>query len=675
MSYVEQSNFEKHVTVVHSSSVGGGPTDQCARCDQQIYPLELMGKIMGNKYHKQCFKCSFCDRNLDFKTYKTNVIDLSDKQIYCASHAPKNGKGTIDFQAADITPKTTSNEYEFNRLDSKRSSKRSNASAAEVIVTAVKNKSTENLTKEDSEWKEIYNDVKTIDDNYEKSASQSDLSRLVNDNEKMWKDIYEEDDKNTHQKIETHDIYLKTQKSTDSTFLNTQKSTDSAFFKSSRENLDDIKWEYLDFKAGSERPNQSYHNRKTPEIYRKYGHGPFDSAYSPRTIKNDTSQNKSWKEIYGENSGENNTIRSTKRSNLDLLDKEELSWREIYENGYKGGYKKEKIVQEVYQYDPPTPVAAVEKVIDSLSLDSSRINKIPSKEKFAFETKGSEMSFRDERIKSDSYTSTKETATYHHQLSDNSHQKHVSVMVPMIINNRESALDESNSMSVAAEKEAAEKAAAEQKQKVLDELLLQKQKKQAPVIEVLTNIKKVVAEPELPSTVIPIEVDSKPVYIVQKETRIIGENKGYGVCKLTVHYDDLRNRLSVTCHQAQNLKNVENKKGDMSDPYCRIYLVPDSKKIYKRKTKVVKNNLNPKWEETFDYKLSYEHSVGKDLVVSLKDDKKGLFSKQETRMLGEVRLRLEALGIKRPYTRWYFLQPLGDVSKVLLNNNINPYKN
>jgi Ca2+-dependent lipid-binding protein len=77
------------------------------------------------------------------------------------------------------------------------------------------------------------------------------------------------------------------------------------------------------------------------------------------------------------------------------------------------------------------------------------------------------------------------------------------------------------------------------------------------------------------------------------------------------------------------------KKG-MSDPYCRIYLVPDDKKSYKRKTKVVKDNLNPKWEETFDYKLTYEQSIEKDLIVSLKDDKKGLFSKQEMRMLGEV---------------------------------------
>ncbi len=125
--------------------------------------------------------------------------------------------------------------------------------------------------------------------------------------------------------------------------------------------------------------------------------------------------------------------------------------------------------------------------------------------------------------------------------------------------------------------------------------------------------------------------------------------------------------------------------------------MPDDKKSYKRKTKVVKENMNPRWEETFDYKLTYEQSIDKDLIVSLKDDKKGLFSKQETRMLGEVsysiskvnktkiksiifnklvkvRLRIAEFGIKKPYTRWYFLQPLGTVSKLLLDNGINPYK-
>lgn len=635
---------------------------ECARCEQVIYPLELKGQIMGLKYHKQCFKCYTCDRNLEFKNYKTNMIDLNDKSIYCSSHAPKNGKGSIDFQAIDNLPKNITKDYESQRRASigSNASVRSHASNKSVEKTAnflVKNvinksieKSLENLadaSDDDDDVKQATAVVITADNTRGLSSGEEEL---------QWKEIYDKDGK----------IELDYR-------LETQLSNDSAFYKRSTEKLDRIKWEYLDFKAGNERPNQAV-IRKTPDIYRKQ-YGPWDSAYKSSTFDYGKA---TWKEIFENN--DKTTLRQVKKSNLDLLDRDELTWREIYERDYRG-FKKastENIVQEVtVEIEPeievtPEPIESVEKVIDSLSYDSSVINKIPSKESIK---EAGDYRNRD-RIKSDSYVSTKETTTYHHQLSDQSTQKHVSVMVPMIINNRESAID-NDTKTINIPKSTSDEASAEQRKKMLDELMKQK------VQETVSKTDKKEEEDEVKKVIEPaVVIPSKPVVMEQikpviiKETRIIGENKGYGVVKLTVHYDELRNRLSITIHQAQNLKNVEKneKKNDLSDPYVRIYLVPDEKKTFKRKTKVVKNNLNPKWEETFDYKLTYEQSLGKDLIVSLKDDKKGLFSKQETRMLGEVRLRLADLGIKRPYTRWFFLQPLGAVSKLLLNSGINPYK-
>ena len=125
----------KHITMVHPMSLN---SDSCARCIQQIYPLELMGQIMGLRYHKQCFKCFVCDRNLDFKNYQTNVIDLTDRQIYCSSHAPKAGKATIDFQATDNIPRNILIEYEPERKSSLASTasqtrKSLDAHAAEIV--------------------------------------------------------------------------------------------------------------------------------------------------------------------------------------------------------------------------------------------------------------------------------------------------------------------------------------------------------------------------------------------------------------------------------------------------------------------------------------------------------------------------------------------------------------
>ena len=53
--------------------------------------LELMGPVMGHRYHKLCFRCHACERLLDFKNYRTNLIDLNDREIYCTAHNPRNG--------------------------------------------------------------------------------------------------------------------------------------------------------------------------------------------------------------------------------------------------------------------------------------------------------------------------------------------------------------------------------------------------------------------------------------------------------------------------------------------------------------------------------------------------------------------------------------------------------
>jgi hypothetical protein len=69
--------------------------DKCFRCSNQVYALERIGPVKGNIYHKICFKCLKCERQLDLKTYYTNQINLEDRQIYCQSHAPKSGKGVF----------------------------------------------------------------------------------------------------------------------------------------------------------------------------------------------------------------------------------------------------------------------------------------------------------------------------------------------------------------------------------------------------------------------------------------------------------------------------------------------------------------------------------------------------------------------------------------------------
>jgi hypothetical protein len=85
-----------------SSSLLTTPRDRCRRCNQLVYCTERIGPVKDSLYHKLCFKCLKCERQLDFKTYFTNSIDLSDKEIYCQSHVPRSGKGVFSTENVSI---------------------------------------------------------------------------------------------------------------------------------------------------------------------------------------------------------------------------------------------------------------------------------------------------------------------------------------------------------------------------------------------------------------------------------------------------------------------------------------------------------------------------------------------------------------------------------------------
>ena len=89
-------NLAGETSSVHS------PRDRCRRCQQLVYVTERIGPVKDALYHKLCFKCLKCDRQLDFKTYFTNSIDLNDKEIYCQSHVPRSGKGVFSTENIHI---------------------------------------------------------------------------------------------------------------------------------------------------------------------------------------------------------------------------------------------------------------------------------------------------------------------------------------------------------------------------------------------------------------------------------------------------------------------------------------------------------------------------------------------------------------------------------------------
>lgn len=72
-----------------------------------------------------------------------------------------------------------------------------------------------------------------------------------------------------------------------------------------------------------------------------------------------------------------------------------------------------------------------------------------------------------------------------------------------------------------------------------------------------------------------------------------------GKLKYKLEYDFNANNLSVTVLQAEELPALD--MGGTSDPYVKVYLLPDKKKKFE--TKVHRKTLNPVFEETFVFKV------------------------------------------------------------------------
>lgn len=90
-------------------------------------------------------------------------------------------------------------------------------------------------------------------------------------------------------------------------------------------------------------------------------------------------------------------------------------------------------------------------------------------------------------------------------------------------------------------------------------------------------------------------------------------------------------RLSVTVVKATSLRNKE--MIGKSDPYVKLYVRP----MFKVKTKVIDDNLNPEWNETFD--LIVEDKETQSVIFEIYDEDK----LQQDKRLGVAKLAVNTL--------------------------------
>ncbi|XP_056605530.1 extended synaptotagmin-2 isoform X2 [Triplophysa dalaica] len=123
-----------------------------------------------------------------------------------------------------------------------------------------------------------------------------------------------------------------------------------------------------------------------------------------------------------------------------------------------------------------------------------------------------------------------------------------------------------------------------------------------------------------------------------------------GEVQLTVRHSLQRNKLIVVVHACRNLIALTK---DGSDPYIRLYLLPDKRRSGRRKTSTLKKTLNPVYDQSFEFSVSIVELHRRTLDVAVKNGG-GLLSKPKV-LLGKALVDLGKEDISKGWTLWYNL--------------------
>uniref|UniRef100_A0A8D8S4J0 Phosphatidylinositol 4-phosphate 3-kinase C2 domain-containing subunit alpha n=1 Tax=Cacopsylla melanoneura TaxID=428564 RepID=A0A8D8S4J0_9HEMI len=125
-----------------------------------------------------------------------------------------------------------------------------------------------------------------------------------------------------------------------------------------------------------------------------------------------------------------------------------------------------------------------------------------------------------------------------------------------------------------------------------------------------------------------------------------------GEIKLSIHYERMRNSLMV---MVQHVKELPMVGGQEPSSYVKVYLLPDTTKSTKRKTKVVKKSCNPSFMEMLVYRLPYEIIQHRTLQATVWNHD----TLQENEFLGGISFPLNDLEMDTEVTAWH---PLDNVT-------------
>ncbi|KAG7334577.1 hypothetical protein KOW79_001173 [Hemibagrus wyckioides] len=122
------------------------------------------------------------------------------------------------------------------------------------------------------------------------------------------------------------------------------------------------------------------------------------------------------------------------------------------------------------------------------------------------------------------------------------------------------------------------------------------------------------------------------------------EQEFFGKLEYTLDYNFTENQLIVGVLQAQDLPAMDI--GGTSDPYVKVYMLPDKKKKFE--TKVQRKNLCPVFNETFIFKTPFNDLAGQTLVLQVFDFDR--FGKHD--VIGEIKIPMNSVDLGQPIHEW-----------------------
>ncbi|XP_035380334.1 synaptotagmin Va [Electrophorus electricus] len=140
------------------------------------------------------------------------------------------------------------------------------------------------------------------------------------------------------------------------------------------------------------------------------------------------------------------------------------------------------------------------------------------------------------------------------------------------------------------------------------------------------------------------EGGGKPAQETKKEAGEEKEHAYFGKLEYTLDYNFTENQFIVGILQAQDLAAMDI--GGTSDPYVKVYMLPDKKKKFE--TKIQRKNLCPVFNETFSFKVPFNDLAGQILVLQVFDFDR--FGKHD--VIGEIKIPMNSIDLAQPIHEW-----------------------